>query len=201
MNHEVLRDCLTLDYWDSIPWLKNVHKLAVSLGRPELFTEPAKIAKGDLKWVKTTFKTKKDMEREALELSKRTVRTHQLIVNLGHEPELYLKVVNNANHRYLLTKFSLNKIHLLLSDRPCWTKQTELDICNCDGFSIMDTAHFLFFCGHFKSLRKKFIVPLLKEKRFKQVKPALLYLQLLSNTWEISNVATFFSIAMRLRKK
>ena len=55
LNRMVIRDCLSLDKSNALPWRKFVEKRLLALGRPELFSKPEEICKQDIRWVKLHF--------------------------------------------------------------------------------------------------------------------------------------------------
>lgn len=200
MNSEIMRNCLALDRASSIPWLSYVKRLAMQLGRPELFNSPDKLMKEDILWAKKTYLHVAHMEKEARELKKPMVRAYQLLkTSCAIKP--YLNVVTNPNHCFLLVRFRFNQLHFLLAEPQGWRRVEDLGTCTCDNFSTQDTLHFVLFCEHFLHSCQRFILPILRGKGFLQAKPALIYLQMLTNVWEIFNIVSFLTAAVRTRKE
>lgn len=128
---------------------------------------------------------------EGKELAKPMVKNY---ITLSSSPQVqpYLSLVNNMHHCFVLTRFRLNLIHWLLAFPKGYTKLSALKPCPCDNFSDQDILHFTVFCELYFPLRKKSILPLLKSGQFVQVRPALLYLQMLSSPVVCFGVASFF---------
>lgn len=126
------------------------------------------------------------------------VRAYQLLkTSCAIKP--YLNVVTNPNHRFLLVRFRFNQLHFLLVEPQGWRRVEDLG--TCDNFSTQDTLHFVLFCEHFLHSCQRFILPILRGKGFLQAKPALIYLQMLTNVWEIFNIVSFLTAAVRTRKE
>lgn len=113
----------------------------------------------------------------------------------------YLDIVTKPQHSFLLTIIRFNYLHFLLAEPLGWRKIEDLGPYSCDKFSSQDTLHFVMFCEHYLHIRKRFIFPILKDKGFLQARPALTYLQMLNNPWEIFNIASFLVAAVRPREK
>lgn len=200
LNHLILWDCVSLDKASCVPWLAYVKSMFGKIEHPDLFNSPERIKKEDVKWIKSHFLNILMMEREELELKKPLVRAHFLtLTSLSIEP--HLRLVTKPFHRWLLTRFCFNLIHLTLGTSPGWGKPENLGPCQCDNFSPQDTMHFIMFCEYYSDIRKKFLLPFLRDKGSLQVRPALLYLQMLSNTRDIFHIASFLVAAVRHKSR
>lgn len=178
VTHIIIQECITLDKASRIPWLSYIKCSLEEIGRLELYYKPNKITRNDVELVKASYLGLRKGNRDEQELKKDSVRRHIMLKTIPLA-EPYLLGSLSTHEKFLLTRFRTHTLHLLLARPKGFHIGQELVPCGCDGLSPQDLLHFMFFCKFYSVPRKHFLVPVLKRMSFRQVRPALLYLQLL----------------------
>lgn len=197
LTQQILREATSLDNMTRIPWLVYVKKCFLEMGRPDLFTSPESISIQDIDIVKSTFFKLRIMEREAVEIVKPSVRKHVLITT-SPSLEPYLLLPLSTYERFVLIRFRLDYFNFLLAVPRGSSKGYILGPCGCDGLSPQDLSHFLFICKYYEMPRKMYLKPFLKPLNFRQIRPALLYLQLL-HVESVPFIVGFLKLSLRFR--
>lgn len=200
LNQQILLDCLNLGRVLDIPWINYIKTQMVSLGCPNLFLSPAPLGKTAIKVFKHNFLARRTGLRDDIELIKPKVRSFE-ILSLCHQMQPYLTFINRPYHLFVLIRFRHNMVIWLLTFPKGYSKEGSLGPCPCDDFSKQDILHVMFFCAFYNSLRRKFILPLLRGCNFTQVRPALVYLQMFASPLTCFGVASFLTGAIRQRDK
>lgn len=118
---------------------------------------------------------------------------------VGIEP--YLAFLYNAHDRFLMTRFRLNLLHNLLADPGGFTVSVELNgPCGCDHRSPQDTLHFVLLCPFNLLPRRCFLKDILKKAKFRQVRVALLFLQMAKDALTLFCIVNFLRLAVKLRE-
>ena len=199
MNRTILRDCLSLDRVDQIPWLMYLKKEFDGLGRPDLFQSPESICLADFHWVKKNFLLKKQSDREKSLFSKPLVLAHMKIKTvMGMEP--YLQWVIRPTHLFYLIRFRFDMLHPFLSSVKGWSDRVLLGPCDCDNSSKQDLLHFILICTHYDMPRRCFLKPILKPYGFREAKVALMFLQQLNSHLVCFALGNYLLSAVKLRE-
>lgn len=193
-------DCQGRERGMCIPWLKYVKVSLEGIGCKDLFLNPLEITRQDKKRVKELFSNLVASRRYLQDGGKQSVQAHSLL-RTGEGMEPYLALLPNAQDRFLITRFRLNLLHHLLADPPGFTASVEQKgPCGCDHRSPQDTLHFVLLCPFYSLPRRRFLVSILKQAKFRQARVALVFLQMANDPLTLFCILNFVRLALKLRK-
>lgn len=158
LNKDIVIDCLSLDHSPDTPWLSYIREAYLSLKIPFIPAEGWYNFDCSTVELKARLREEEKAARDQHNLLRRSVVSY-LSISPACDMQPYLSDILSTHHMFMLTRFRLNIVHLMVAYRLRGQCNRERRVCPCDGKPVQCTIHFVFFCTFYHSIRGRFRRP------------------------------------------